>query len=503
MLRKWVVCVVLLAMAACTSVPFESDRAPDRALPPGGTELARVPALLGVDMQSNRIAMAPLPDGNDALGARLRLIEQAQSSIDLKTFLIKPDLAGSLIWVALYDAAERGVKIRLLYDDVFTSASDEEIASLDAHPNVEIRSFNPLSRNSTTAVNFMLDFSRVNRRMHNKAMIVDGAVAIIGGRNIADEYFQIKTSSEFADFDLFVAGGPVRQLAEAFDLYWNDPWSVRIATLEEGDDTLLREALLELRQGSNSEAAEIYRGAVNSVYLQKLEAGQIPTYTGTARVVVDDPAKLRTPPGKGPFAIGDSFYNTLMRAKSDVLVITPYFVPEPYGADVFEGLVARGVRVRIVTNSLAATNHPYVHGGYAPYRDQLLRAGVEFLEVRADAPRLVSGSPTPLVLHSKLAVVDASTLFVSSTNIDPRSIRQNTEIGMVITSRDLAGEILTSVDEDVKDYTFSVELDPDGKLVWRYSGASGQEEFYTEPNASFLQKSIATITGWLPVEQQL
>jgi putative cardiolipin synthase len=492
-----------LALSACTYVPFDTDRAVERAIPPGDTTISRTLAKVVDTNRENSIVMAPLIDGNDALGARLRMIERAERSIDIKTFLIKPDTAGSLIWLALYGAAERGVKIRLLYDDVFTSADDSQIATLDAHPNVDIRAFNPLSRNSITAMNFVLDFKRVNRRMHNKAMIVDGALAVIGGRNLADEYYQIKTSNEFADFDLLVAGGQVARLSDAFDLYWNDDWSVPISNLVEGDDSHLRQALAQLQNEAESEEAQIYQQAKEAQYLTDLVEGRVPSFHGTARVVVDDPAKLRAPPGQGPFIIGDSFYNMLLRAQSDVLVITPYFVPEPYGADVFEALAARGVRVRIATNSLAATNHAYVHGGYAKYRARLLEKGVEFLEVRADAPSLVVGSDTPLVLHSKLAFVDDRWMFVGSTNVDPRSIRQNTEIGMVIDSPSLTRTILRNVNVNMHDYAFKVRLGPDGDPVWLYEGRTGTEEFTSEPGASAWSKLVARIAGWLPIEQQL
>ncbi|MDJ0993343.1 MAG: phospholipase D family protein [Dinoroseobacter sp.] len=492
-----------MLVMSCTAVPFEPEKPVERALPVEDTRISKTVRSATLGLADDGVLLAPLTDGTDALGARLRLIEQAERSIDLKTFLIKPDIAGALIWLQLYEAAERGVKVRLLYDDVFTSASDDQIATLDAHPNVEIRTFNPLSRNSTTVMNFVLDFGRVNRRMHNKAMIVDGALAIVGGRNIADEYFQIRTKNEFADFDLLVGGGPVAELSEAFDRYWNDEWAVPLQRISEGDDTRLREARALLTTEAFSEEAEIYQNAVNSRYLNDLRSRREPLYTGEARVVVDDPEKLRQPPGKGPFIVGNSFYNTIMRAQSEVLVITPYFVPEQYGADVFADLAARGIRVRVVTNSLAATNHAYVYGGYAPYRDQLLQAGVEFLEVRKDAPALTVGSDVPLVLHSKLAVIDDDVLFVGSTNIDPRSIRQNSEIGMVIESPELSRAILQGIDQGASDYTFQVEPGPNGAPIWRYTGAADDEVYTASPGATGWQKLIAMIAGWLPIEQQL
>lgn len=500
--RNHLAAAAFAALAACTYVPFDAPRSDTVAMAPGDTYLAQTARDLSGNVPG-RVAMAPLVDGNDALGARLRMIERAERSIDLKTFLIKPDRAGALIWVALYEAAERGVRVRLLFDDVFTTATDDEIALLDAHPNVEIRVFNPLSRNSTLVGNFVLDFARVNRRMHNKAMIADGAMAIVGGRNIADEYYQINTSHEFADFDLFVAGEPVARLSAAFDLYWQDPWSLPFEAVGRVDATALREAVTAFRARTDRPEAAIYDRARRSEYVADLRTGRVPLILGSATVVVDDPDKLRRPPGKGPYHVGETLYQTMNRARSQVTLITPYFVPEDYGARFFERLEERGVEVRVITNSLGSTNHPYVHGGYAPYRDRLIDAGVEFLEIRADAPKLVGGHDEPLVLHTKLAVVDDRTVFVGSTNVDPRSIRQNSEIGMVIESGELARDILDGLDAVAADYVFRVVRAADGGTEWIYTGRTGREVHASEPGASFLDRLVAGITRLLPVESQL
>ena len=240
-----------------------------------------------------------------------------------------------------------------------------------------------------------------------------------------------------------------------------------------------------------------------SNYISDLKAGRLQTFLGTASVVVDDPNKLRASPGEGPFHVGNKLYNTLLSARKEVLIFTPYFVPEDYGSDILEGLVARGLRVRIVTNSLASTNHAYVHGGYAPYRKRLLASGVEFLEVRADAPMIIDGSNSSLVLHSKLAIVDRKTLFVGSTNIDPRSIRQNTEVGLVINSMDLADNIQSRFEAVSSDYVFRVLRNPGGELEWVYEGSQGTETFKTEPGARSWNKFIAKMADLLPIENQL
>lgn len=491
----------LLVLVACTHVSFEGQREVSRALPADGTRAAATASRLTGG--SERLAMVPLADGNDALGARLGMIEEAERSIDIKTFLIKPDIAGALVWLELFEAAERGVKIRLLYDDVFTTLRDDQIAALDAHPNVEIRVFNPLSRSSPAALSYVLEFARVNRRMHNKAMIVDGAFAIVGGRNIADEYYQIGTDNEFADFDLFVAGGSVRDLSAAFDLYWNDIWAVPLSTFRNGDTGALAAAVQGFRLRTDAPAAAVYRRAMGSSYLAGLRDGSVPHFLGHAAVAVDDPQKLRTPPGRGPYVVGEALFGAMRKAEHEVLVLTPYFVPEDYGATFFEDLVRRGVRVRIVTNSLASTNHPYVHGAYERYRRRLLAAGVEFHEVRADAPRLNGVGDRPLTMHTKRTVVDGRVLFVGSSNIDPRSIRQNSEIGLIIESAALAAHVLERIEAQVTDYAFSVSADEHGALRWRFEGAERSELLYREPPAGAWARLLAVLAAWLPIESQL
>ncbi len=500
--RLFLICGLLLTVLGCTYVPFDTPRTPSRALTPDGTQAERiVTELTGNDSQN--LAMAPLFDGNDALGARLRMIETAESSIDLQTFLIKPDLAGSLIWLALYSAAERGVKVRLLFDDVFTTARDDQIATLNAHPNVEIRVFNPLSRNSPVAVNFLLDFGRVNRRMHNKVLITDGSFAILGGRNIADEYYSIGTKYDFADFDLFVAGKAVQELSESFDIYWNDGWSLPIAAFDDGDIVPLNEAYKQFQNRTLDEEVSVYDRALGSSYLRQLQSGQVHVHFGHVRTVTDNPSKLRNRPGIGPFAVGDAFYNILGRASQSVTVVTPYFIPENYGAEFFEGLVNKGVEVTIVTNSLASTNHPYTHGHYARYRDRLLRAGVKIAEVRADVPSLVDGVETPLTLHTKITLIDETYVFVGSANVDPRSIRQNSEIGLVIDSPSLAKEISAQLDAAVPIYTYRVTQSDNGKTQWEYLASSEGKTLTKEPSAGLWRKLVAKISSWLPIEKQL
>ena len=493
-------------LCACTYVPFDAPREPRPA--PGNSGRTHAERRIA-EVRSSRAgqtAFYPLVAGNDALGARLSLIAAAESQIDIQTFLIKPDSAAALISLALIEAADRGVNVRLLVDDVFTTASDAQIAYLAAHPRISVRLFNPLSRQSPKAMNYLIDFGRVNRRMHNKAFIVDRGVAVIGGRNIADEYYQVDTTTEFADFDLFMAGPAVSDLTHAFEIFWSDRWSVPAGAFwpKEVDPAEVR-AGLEMRAAAG--AAGVYRRAMGSTYLQDLRSGAVPATWGRARVVSDLPRKLRVSPGPGERRVGDALVQRLVAAKTQVTVISPYFVPRAWGADLFTELAQRGVRVRIVTNSLAANNHPYVHGGYLRHRKALLEAGVELYEVRADVLERLGetapGSDTQLTMHTKLIIIDEDTSFVGSLNFDPRSININSEMGVFIDGPHAARGFLAAIEEDLKKYAFRVMRTEQGALRWVWSYDNRTEVFSSDPGASLLRKATAGIAAVLPIEGQL
>ncbi|MCT8160823.1 phospholipase D family protein [Pseudoruegeria sp. SHC-113] len=497
-----------VGLAGCTYVPFDPPPPASRAAPPAQVgNVAKVNRDLRRDVPGKSV-FVPMADGNDALAARLRLIEDAQETLDLQYFLGKPDQAGALIGLKLLEAAERGVRVRLLLDDVFTTSTDTQLAVLDNHPNLELRIFNPMSRRSPTVVNYLLDFGRVNRRMHNKLFIADGGAAIIGGRNIADEYYQLDTSSEFADFDMFVAGPSVAAMSEAFDLFWNDAWSVPVNRL---NVRVTEEELTEARRAFERRAATaeagIYRKAMQAPILRELREGKRFLSFGHAKLVTDPPDKLRVRVTDGERTTSDALFNLMGNAREEVILYTPYFVPQDYGTDFFERLAATGVKVRVVTNSLAATNHAYVHGGYTPYRKRLAAAGVELYEVRYDAPTILGEvppeSPIRLTMHTKAAVVDRRYVFVGSLNFDPRSIKVNTEVGMFIDDPVSGARFAKAFDEGIDDYTYQVELDEKGNLRWRYTGA-GRNELYTrEPDASFFARFLAGAARFLPVEGQL
>ena len=497
--------VLCLAVVGCTNVPFDTPKVASYAAD------RPVGRLVGTDVESElasrseHSALIPLADGNDALGARIGMIEAAKHSIDMQYFLLKPDLVGAILTAALLDAADRGVRVRFLLDDVFTTASDRELAVLDAHPNVELRLMNPLSRKSPKFWNFLFDFNRVNRRMHNKSMTVDRALGIVGGRNVADEYYRVDTTVEFADFDMLVAGPVIQEIADQFDIYWNDPQAVPLAAFVSIERRTLSELSAELEQREAEALAGLYKRAVDSTYIADLRAGKIqPSYARTS-VSHDLPDKLQVPVPQGDRILAQDLLNTMAGAKEDVILVTPYFVPEDWGAQFFSDLARRGVRVRIITNSLASTNHAYVHAGYKRHRKLLVDAGVELHEIRADAIAVTTGPETApnITMHAKIAVVDGQKIFVGSMNFDPRSIKINSEFGIFIDDP-LSGEAFRqSLIEDLPQMTFAVRPTSAGGLAWIYDNGSRQDVFPDDPGASAWRKFVAGLTGLLPVEGQL
>ncbi|SLN33178.1 Major cardiolipin synthase ClsA [Falsiruegeria litorea R37] len=492
----------LMLLQACAGAPLDQEtsvsqvrQAPQSTLVQAARGLSR-----------GQAGFVPLSDGDQALGARLRLIEGAQDTLDLQYFLMKPDLGGALIADALLRAADRGVRVRFLLDDFFTTVDDSSLALIDAHDNIAVRIYNPAARPWPKPVGMTLEFSRINRRMHNKSFTADQAFAIIGGRNIADEYFQLNTSSEFADFDLLVVGPPVAEIGQEFDRYWNDGWAVPLSSLY---DPATAQELREARNELTAElkpARQVYDDAVENRYIRQIGTSAVPLYRGRAELVVDPPQKLKQPVRGGPRPLAETLLARMRDAKREVILLTPYFVPEDYGARLLSDLAQRGVRVRIVTNSLAATNHAYVHAGYRRHRTDLLKAGVELYELRADSLQELGLVPAEseigVVMHTKLAVID-ETVFVGSLNLDPRSIKQNTELGLFMASQGFARDILADLDQGLADYTYRIVLDGDERVQWRYEQPDMITVKQQEPGVTFWKQLVVGITALLPVEQQL
>lgn len=492
--------LVLLLVSACTSVPFDAPRMESFQHPPTNSgKLAELSAHYLADA-SEHTGVYEIEDGAEALDIRLELAERAQSTIDAQYFLIKPDTAGIAFSASLLRAADRGVRVRLLLDDVFTTARDEGLAMLNAHPNVQIRLFNPVARGGISSLNFLLDFSRANRRMHNKSFTVDGHVTIIGGRNIAAEYFDMNDDVVFWDFELLCFGGLIAEVGDSFDDFWNHQLSVPMEALDDrtGNDEL--EAL-------RSEVEEFQRAHPGSEYtdtdglVTRLLDGRETAYLAEAHVLSDDPDKLINPVSPEFRKLASSLGDMLRAAETEVMVFSPYFIPYDGLADSLVELQRSGVNVHILTNSLASTNHVAVHSGYRRYRKQLVAAGVNVLEVSASGGGRITDMKT--TLHTKAIMVDRRWLFVGSLNVDPRSIDINTEMGVVIDSTELSEELAVEIEAALKVNAYKVMLNEKGNLRW-VALRDGEEVYFSkEPESSWWRRFQVGLYSLLPLEKQL
>jgi len=423
------------------------------------------------DAHGDKSGFFPLGQGMDALGARLRMLEKADKSVDLQYFLMKDDTAGRVMLHALLQAADRGVRIRFLLDDIFTEAPDRNLLLINQHPNIEVRLFNPISRRGSHFLNLVGNFRQANRRMHNKSFTVDKAVSIVGGRNIADEYFQLDETAVFADFDVLAIGPIASDILTSFSAYWNFALAIPIEQLssEVEPGTLEQErALIDAKAGATY--TRVYEEALQSRLLQELIAGEQSFFEAEARVLADDPEKLENEIGDEHKKLMGELREFLRSAEQEVIFLSPYYVPGKNGIELMRSLSENGVRVVVATNSLASNNHVPVHSGYARYRKDTIRAGVELYEARADAGRNTRGGDNAtekFTLHTKLILVDRRYLFVGSLNLDPRSIDINAEMGLLIDSTEMASTFADALDELIQMYSYRVDLNSRGTLEWR------------------------------------
>lgn len=459
---------MLLLAAGCASLPANVDRQESRAFTDtADTALGRSYTAWQTE-HANKSGFYPLPTGLDALGARLALIDRAERSIDAQYFLIKKDLAGLVVGGKLVEAADRGVRVRFLLDDVFTTARDESLLLLDRHPNIEIRMFNPVARGGVRGVNFLKDFERANRRMHNKSFTVDNQATVVGGRNIAEEYFQLKSDSEFIDFDMLAFGPVASGVSASFDLYWNHPLTYPISTLKR-DTGSYEELREEMLLALNTTGRDIYLRSIDTPMVKDLLGRKAMFYAADAEVITDDPDKLLNEISNDQKILVTRMAGVIANAESEVVVINPYFIPRETGLDFWQSVVHKGVRVTVLTNSLASTNHVAVHSSYAGYRKRLLDAGVELHEARANATQVDPDTGErleSLTLHTKLVAIDRRYLFVGSLNLDPRAIDINTEMGVLVDSAEMVAPMVDRFRARLPGLSYRLEKDEDGKLEW-------------------------------------
>jgi putative cardiolipin synthase len=504
--------LTVLLMSACASIDFDYPRAESHALTAtNDTYLGKQLEGRAEQYPQGYAGFFPISDGIDALAARLLMAGRAERSIDAQYYLIKSDTVGLAFINSLLQAADRGVRVRLLVDDVFTKGYDAGMAGLDSHPNFEIRIFNPFRRGAAgRSLGAAAEFGRVNRRMHNKSFTVDNQITLIGGRNIADEYFGARKDARFGDLDVVGIGPVVNDISSMFDTYWNHSTATPVPAFAQMPEDATQ-ALVDLRTRLAEARKEIvntpYANAVKTQILKYVESDDDQFVWAPYTVTVDSPDKGIKKKSKSAASITTSLRESLLRAKQEMIVLSPYFVPRKSGVEAFSEIQKRGIQVNIITNSLAANNQFSVHAGYAPSRKPLLKSGVKIYEVRPDArvagAEFIAASGATTTLHTKAFIVDRKELFIGSFNFDPRSAHINTELGVIIQSPELAGRVAAAVDQNLPTQTYEVFLNDKGKLRWKALEDGEDVIFDKEPKTTWGQRTNANLMRALPIRGQL
>lgn len=461
-----------------------------------------------IEKWPGKTGIEPLVTGKDAFATRILLAKRAERSIDAQYYIWHNDLTGMLLLDALREASERGVRVRLLVDDNGTNSLDQELAYLNSLPNFEVRFYNPFTLRFPRLFGYVFDFFRLNRRMHNKTFTIDNVATVIGGRNIGDEYFDAGTQPLFVDLDVLGVGAIVKEVSNDFDRYWNCQ-SAYPAELLIKENVKMVDAF-DKRVGlvKASDAFDEYVKIIEeSQIVKKLAKNQLSLEWVNVRLFSDDPIKTLGR-AKGQQIMINQLRDILGQPERQLDLVTPYFVPGKEGMDFFENMAAKGVKVRVLTNSIGATDVVVVHSGYAKYRKELLELGLQLFELKAkvvddehahkDKINFVGSSSSSL--HAKTFAVDNKRVFIGSFNFDPRSTLLNTELGFLIESSELAQTMTDLFDQKLRGASFLSKLGKNDVLFWQEERGADIKTYTTEPDTTLFDRITLKVLGWLPIE---
>ncbi len=509
--RLALVCCLLSLLDGCKALPENVEKKASFAL--RDTESTYLGEVFGPQLaaRADQSGVLLLSDGLDAFVGRALLAEKAERSIDVQYYMFHQDTVGQLLIHSLIRAADRGVRVRMLIDDMYGAEADGVWTALDSHPHMEVRLFNPFIRGSSKNMQFVTRLSDVNYRMHSKSFTVDNQATIVGGRNIGDEYFDADKNLAFADIDVLAVGPVVPEVSRAFDQYWNSShaYPASILTAPAAPEVLpaLKVQLENFRQQG---AAKRYIAALTDSHLARsLRAGTTELSWGQAQVIHDSSEKKERGENWQKELLISQLWPYMKTTTEELLIISPYFVPGEKGAEALCKLSEKGVKVIILTNSLASNDVSAVHAGYSRYRKQLLRAGVILYELDEEIKKEVRKRFTWLLglskssLHAKTMALDRKAMFVGSMNLDLRSLNINNEIGILFFNEDVAGKSARIFMDNIDKVAFRVELDDSGSLRWKTNRAGRQIVLEDEPYAGFWTKISVWLIRQLPVESFL
>jgi phosphatidylserine/phosphatidylglycerophosphate/cardiolipin synthase-like enzyme len=492
--------VLVLLISGCATLPQHVHKSLTTALPnPGTTSLGRIVAADAAGKNLSGIRL--LTSGEEALGDLIALADHAERTLDIQYYIIHQDDSARTLLQHLRLAADRGVRVRVLVDDLNTAGEDRRFMHLSAHANVEVRVFNPFpggrSATWTRLLASVNDIPRINHRMHNKLFVADNALAITGGRNIGDEYFTRDQHNNFIDLDVVAAGAIVRELSASFDAFWNSKYAYPIASL--ASPVSAEPASPQLPGGITPSSSNWLEG--------ELDSGRIHLAWVPATVLADRPAKIASENSPDEeVTIANNLAALMRSAQQELIVISPYFVPGKDGVALFTKLVGQGVHIRILTNSLASTDSPLVHHGYSHYRVALLKLGIELSEVRPKLgqkrARFHPFRSSTASLHAKALVIDQKTVFIGSMNMDARSARTNSELGLVMRSADIARQVTSLLDDISADGSYKLQLvDHSNRIEWSSGEPGSEKTWYIDPETTHLQRfALKVLAPFAPEE---
>ena len=505
----WLLLITWLLLA-CTTLPEPGMKTLTLAYEPHpDSRLAVAARDLIAERDEGESGFFKLFRNDDAMRWRLLLADLAEETLDMQYFIWKGDASGELLLDRVIKAADRGVRVRILVDDIYLLGADRTIAALSQHPQIEMRMFNPAQRRTNSIIVRGLEIfgnvEQLNQRMHNKLIVADNRFAIVGGRNLGNEYFGLNPKQNFTDFDVLAFGPVAGKVSDSFDIYWNNQWAYPGEALLQnykGQDLLpllLEELQKQLMKNENllEEFQEQYLDWDKMLrLLADYKKG------GTARVIYDEPLIGEKIP---PTQLIESLDELTDDTRQELLISTPYFIPDDDFYGPVADLISDGVRVVVLTNSLASTNHPIVHSGYKKHRKKVIKIGVELFELRHDASARGKFDTPPVKskafgLHAKYIVIDRQFTFVGSLNLDPRSIYLNTEMGLIIDSPNLAAGVVAEFEEELRpENSWQVLLDEKGQLFWK----AGEKVLRREPARSFWQRFQSGFFGLFDLDDQL
>jgi putative cardiolipin synthase len=509
-----------LTLNACSALRSDFVKRSSHALPPTTSTPSARYVHAAANQHPDQSGLRLMTDGTNALMSRVALIDEAKHAVDLQYYIFKNDATGRLVAQHLLTAADRGVRVRLLIDDINASHEIDMLDALNAHPNIMVRLFNPFHTRKppllSRVAQMLFSPRRLNHRMHNKSFIVDSNVAIVGGRNIGDDYFSVDHNTDFRDLDLIAIGPVVKEVSHAFDEYWNYPAAYPVTAFHGKRASHYDLAQLRANLGRDARhfAQSDYALAATQDYPDGPSGDRRGAwFWGAALLVADQPAKIEPDHDDPALRIGLQIKTMTDQAQHEILLISPYFVPSKKDVRYLVGLVARGVTVKVLTNSLASTDEPAVHAGYSRHRRALLEGGVQLYELRpaagAPQPATAKGTSSGVSLHAKAIVVDQQQVFIGSMNMDQRSKLLNTEMGIIVDSRALAQAVLhffdtaTSPANAYRVTLVAKGLPHAGRMQWQASDDGKTATYSHDPGATMQRRLEVDLLRWLPIEGML